>query len=122
MANLKGLTHHQEEEPKHMKVEDVMTTRVIMVTENQTKQQAARLLAQHRISGLPVVNDDHAERSDTDGSFNAFVNAPVIPLRAEDMMRRGIQRKERKENESICDESYRASGVHGETYPPRWSR
>ncbi len=38
MANLKGLTHHQEEEPKHMKVEDVMTTRVITVTENQTKQ------------------------------------------------------------------------------------
>jgi hypothetical protein len=40
MANLKGLTHHQEEEPKHMKVEDVMTTMVITVTENQTKQQA----------------------------------------------------------------------------------
>lgn len=42
-----------------MKAEDVMTTRVITVTENQTKQQAARLLAQHRISGLPVVNTDH---------------------------------------------------------------
>jgi CBS domain-containing protein len=39
-----------------MKAEDVMTTRVISVTENQTKQQAARLLADHRISGLPVVN------------------------------------------------------------------
>src|SRR5439155_10696704 len=42
-----------------MKAKDVMTTRVITVTENQTKQQAARLLAQHRISGLPVVNDDN---------------------------------------------------------------
>jgi CBS domain-containing protein len=42
-----------------MKAEDVMTTRVITVTENQTKQQAARLLAQHRISGLPVINNDH---------------------------------------------------------------
>src|SRR5438105_4641855 len=42
-----------------MKAKDVMTTRVITVTENQTKQQVARLLAQHRISGLPVVNDDH---------------------------------------------------------------
>jgi CBS domain-containing protein len=42
-----------------MKAEDVMTTRVITVTENQTKQQAARLLADHRISGLPVVNDAH---------------------------------------------------------------
>lgn len=40
-----------------MKAEDIMTTRVITVTENQTKQQAARLLSQHRISGLPVVND-----------------------------------------------------------------
>ena len=42
-----------------MKAKDVMTTRVITVTENQTKQQVARLLAQHRISGLPVVNDDN---------------------------------------------------------------
>jgi CBS domain-containing protein len=42
-----------------MKTADVMTTRVITVTENQTKQQAARLLTQHRISGLPVINADH---------------------------------------------------------------
>jgi CBS domain-containing protein len=41
-----------------MKAEDVMTTRVITVTEQQTKQQAARLLSQHHISGLPVVNTD----------------------------------------------------------------
>jgi CBS domain-containing protein len=39
-----------------MKAEDVMTTRVITVTENHTKQEAARLLAEHRISGQPVVN------------------------------------------------------------------
>lgn len=42
-----------------MKAEDVMTTKVISVTANQTKKQAALLLAQHRISGLPVVNDDN---------------------------------------------------------------
>src|SRR3989442_6807396 len=36
-----------------------MTSNLITVKENQTKQQAARLLSQHRISGLPVVNDDH---------------------------------------------------------------
>ena len=42
-----------------MKTEEVMTTRVITVTENETKQQAARLLSQHRISGLPVVNADN---------------------------------------------------------------
>lgn len=37
-----------------------MTTKVIAVKENQTRQQAARLLSQHRISGLPVVNDENA--------------------------------------------------------------
>jgi CBS domain-containing protein len=39
-----------------VKAEDVMTTRVVTITEDQSKQQAARLLSQHRISGLPVVN------------------------------------------------------------------
>lgn len=42
-----------------MKVAEVMTTNVITITENQTKQQAARLLSQHRISGLPVVNNNN---------------------------------------------------------------
>ena len=41
-----------------MQVRDVMTTRVITVKEGQTRQQAAQLLSQHRISGLPVVNED----------------------------------------------------------------
>lgn len=41
-----------------MKVKDIMTREVITVKEDQTKQQAARLMAEHRISGLPVVNDD----------------------------------------------------------------
>jgi len=35
-----------------------MTTKLISVNEQQTKQQAAKLLSQHRISGLPVVNED----------------------------------------------------------------
>src|SRR5947209_14250336 len=39
-----------------MNVSDVMTRNVITVKENQTKEQAARLLTQHRISGLPVIN------------------------------------------------------------------
>lgn len=43
-----------------MKVADIMTARVITVTEKQTRQQAARLLSEHRISGLPVVNDSYA--------------------------------------------------------------
>jgi CBS domain-containing protein/rRNA maturation protein Nop10 len=42
-----------------MRAEDVMTTSVITVTADQTIQDAARLLAQHRISGLPVINDQH---------------------------------------------------------------
>jgi CBS domain-containing protein len=42
-----------------MQVREVMTTQVITVKEDQTKQQAARLLSQHHISGLPVVNDDN---------------------------------------------------------------
>jgi CBS domain-containing protein len=41
-----------------MNVVDVMTTNVITITAHQTKQQAARLLSHHRISGLPVVNDE----------------------------------------------------------------
>jgi CBS domain-containing protein len=42
-----------------MQVREVMTTQVITVKEVQTKQQAARLLALHHISGLPVVNDEN---------------------------------------------------------------
>jgi CBS domain-containing protein len=42
-----------------MNVVDVMTTHVITITADQTKQQAARLLSDHRISGLPVVNEEH---------------------------------------------------------------
>lgn len=41
-----------------MKAEDFMTARVVMITKDQSKQQAARLLSQHRISGLPVINAD----------------------------------------------------------------
>jgi CBS domain-containing protein len=39
-----------------MKVKEIMTSVVISVTENETIEGAARLLARHRISGLPVVN------------------------------------------------------------------
>ena len=47
-----------EEGDTIMKVVDVMTTKVITIPAHQSKQQAARLLTQHRISGLPVVNDE----------------------------------------------------------------
>lgn len=39
-----------------MKVKEVMTADVISVLENSTVEDAARLLARHRISGLPVLN------------------------------------------------------------------
>ena len=42
-----------------MKVREAMTTKVITARENLTKQQAARLLSQHHISGLPVVNEEN---------------------------------------------------------------
>ena len=43
-----------------MKVKEIMTTGVISVPENDTIEDAARLLARHRISGLPVVNGSGA--------------------------------------------------------------
>jgi CBS domain-containing protein len=42
-----------------MQAKEVMTTQVIAVREDQTKQQAARLLSLYRVSGLPVVSDDN---------------------------------------------------------------
>src|SRR5262245_45365137 len=39
-----------------MRVKEIMTTSVISVPENETIEDAARLLARHRISGLPVVS------------------------------------------------------------------
>ena len=43
-----------------MKVKEIMTTSVISVPEDATIEDAARLLARYRISGLPVVNADGA--------------------------------------------------------------
>lgn len=41
-----------------MKAEDVMTRDVISITPDATVLQAARLMLQHHISGLPVVDED----------------------------------------------------------------
>ena len=43
-----------------MKVKDVMTREIVTVKDDQTKQQAARLLSHYHISGLPVVNEDRS--------------------------------------------------------------
>lgn len=41
-----------------MKVEDVMTCKVVTVPSGASLKDAARLLAEHRISGLPVVDNE----------------------------------------------------------------
>ena len=41
-----------------MKAEDVMTRDVISIASDATVLQAARLMLQHHISGLPVVDKD----------------------------------------------------------------
>ena len=43
-----------------MNVSEIMTTNVITVREEAAVEDAARLLARHRISGLPVVNPSGA--------------------------------------------------------------
>ncbi|MDW4908632.1 CBS domain-containing protein [Streptomyces sp. ADMS] len=43
---------------KHNKVGSVMTTEVVRATYSTTFKEVARLLADHRISGLPVVDED----------------------------------------------------------------
>lgn len=43
---------------KHRKVGNVMTSDVVRVREAASFKQVASLLAQHRVSGLPVVDDD----------------------------------------------------------------
>src|SRR3954447_13330652 len=49
---------HRRHTMKHRKVGDVMTSDVVRVEEATSFKQVASLLAQHRISGLPVVDDD----------------------------------------------------------------
>ena len=43
-----------------MRVTDIMTTNVVSVRDQSSVEEAARLLANHRISGLPVVNGSGA--------------------------------------------------------------
>lgn len=43
---------------KHRKIGSVMTSEVVAVTESTPFKEVAMLLARHRISGVPVVDDD----------------------------------------------------------------
>ncbi len=42
-----------------MQAKDIMTTEVITVTPEQTVKDVAKLLVDHKVSGVPVVDDDH---------------------------------------------------------------
>jgi len=42
-----------------IKVQDVMTTLVISVTEDTPIEEAARIMADNKLGGLPVLRDDH---------------------------------------------------------------
>lgn len=48
---------HARRREGSMNVNEIMTTNVITVNDDTRIEDAARLLARHRISGLPVVND-----------------------------------------------------------------
>ncbi len=52
-----ALRHAKERISMRIPVQNVMTTRVITVKGNTDLQEAARLLSENRISGMPVVDD-----------------------------------------------------------------
>ena len=53
-----AIRHAQERLSSQVPVSDVMTKRVVAVKRNVDLHEAARILSEHRISGMPVV-DDH---------------------------------------------------------------
>src|ERR1700686_3194867 len=67
-----------------MKAEDVMTREVISIDPDATVLQAARLMLQHHISGLPVV--------DKDGKLVGVLSEGDFLLRRETKSERGRSR------------------------------
>ncbi len=47
------MIEHERETP----IKDFMSENLILINKNQSIQETARILAEHQISGLPVVND-----------------------------------------------------------------
>jgi CBS domain-containing protein len=60
MAALCSWTAQAPRRRRPMNVSDIMTTNVITVRDGTKVEDAARLLARHRISGLPVVDQSGA--------------------------------------------------------------
>ncbi|HUJ16714.1 MAG TPA: CBS domain-containing protein [Nitrospirota bacterium] len=52
-----ALRHAQERAALHMPVRDVMTKRVVTISRTADIHEAARLLSENRVSGMPVVDD-----------------------------------------------------------------
>lgn len=54
-----ALRHAQLRIAAKVSVKEVMSTRVVAVKKDADLHEAARLLSEHRISGMPVVDDDN---------------------------------------------------------------
>ncbi len=54
-----ALRHARERIASRIPVRDVMTGKVVTVTPGTDLHEAARLLSEHRISGMPVVNEQN---------------------------------------------------------------
>ncbi len=54
-----ALRHAKERTALHRKVSEVMTTDVVAVNEDAAIEEAIRLLSGHRVSGLPVVDNEN---------------------------------------------------------------
>lgn len=65
---------------QQLKVERVMSRDVIVVTEEMTLADAARLLVQYKIGGLPVVTDDKVVGMVTESDIFGIVVAMIDKL------------------------------------------
>ncbi|MFF4084210.1 CBS domain-containing protein [Streptomyces sp. NPDC001777] len=107
---------------KHVKVGDLMTDNVVSVLPETTFREMAKLLAEHAISGLPVVDEDDHVVGVVSGSdllarraltARELMTAPAVTVHAEEagadaarlMVRRGVERL------PVVDEEERLVGI-----------
>ncbi|MFF3394726.1 CBS domain-containing protein [Streptomyces sp. NPDC002669] len=107
---------------KHVKVGDLMTDNVVSVLPETTFREMAKLLAEHGISGLPVVDEDDHVVGVVSGSdllarraltARELMTAPAVTVHAEEagadaarlMVRRGVERL------PVVDEEERLVGI-----------
>ncbi|MFF8713232.1 CBS domain-containing protein [Streptomyces sp. NPDC015184] len=107
---------------KHVKVGDLMTDNVVSVLPGTSFREMAKLLAEHGISGLPVLDeDDHVVGVVSESDLLArraltaqkLMTAPAVTVHAEEavadaarlMVRRGVERL------PVVDEEERLVGI-----------